>query len=310
MRAAATNMTSHKAVRRQQTNLCYRDGGYRLLKPEEVVNSSKKIADKFRGLEFQERIHRLVDLYAHPYEGKSNPDVKRHIDLGMVRRLYMIQHSIVVLAKLPASGSEALPLHQVEEINVALNALYLNIRGILDNAAWALVHQLLLVENPNEQAAAHRRFTNLFGKKFLQVLAEKDKELAQRLDTLKDWGTHLARVRDPAAHRIPLYIPPSVLDESDVGRIAEIDRRMEDALQRQDWEAIHESMDERWNAGRFQQVLALSEQEGLRLVRLAGVLNRDLSGMFDALEVVTMYVFTHGRRPRATNCGPMPMRGD
>jgi hypothetical protein len=261
-----------------------------------------------RDIEFQGRLHRLVDVLMRDHTWKNRQDVKRHIDLGLVRRLYMLEHSIRVLSDLPPDGSDALSLHRVEEANVALNALYLNVRGALDNAAWALIHKVPLIDEPDEQNGDHRRFAHLLGKRFLQALLDHDAELASTLGELTAWGKNLADFRDPAAHRIPLYIPPSVLDESGAARVGDIDGAIEAAAASRDWSTFHERMMERWNTGSFQSVLMLSDQERLAMVNLRALLNRDLDNLLHALELVVAFAFAEGVRPVAYDVPAWPVR--
>jgi hypothetical protein len=262
----------------------------------------------FKDLEFLERIHRLVDLLSRAYSWSTEEHVHRHLRHGLVRRLLMLEQSTRMLATLPPDHSPALSLAKVQEANVALNTLFLNIRGSLDNAAWALVHHLGLLVPTAEHLKKHRTFAQLFGTRFLRALSNRDPELAQRLEGMAAWGKELAAFRDPAAHRIPLYIPPSVLDESAAAKVAQIDKELTAAAESADWEEYHRCMEERWNAGRFRQLLALSEQQGLALVSLPVALNRDLTGLLDALELVVAFVFAEGARPLATNVGPLPKR--
>jgi len=112
-----------------------------------------------RDLEFQERLGRVFELLTVPQPWKTQEHVRRHLDHGLVRRLRMIEHCIPTLAQLPPDGSPALSLYKVEEVNVALNALFLNLRGCLDNSA----------------------------------LSEHDEELAVRLEAVAEWGRALSR---------------------------------------------------------------------------------------------------------------------
>jgi hypothetical protein len=220
----------------------------------------------------------------------------------------MIEHSLRVLSQLPPDKSPALPLRQVEEANVALNSLYLNLRGALDNTAWAVTYRFPLVDEPSENNRRHRSFVSLFGSAFLKALSEKDPELSERLESLATWGRELATFRDPAAHRIPLYIPPSVVDEEGVTKIHRLDAEMAAAAEADDWEAFHSKMMEQWNAGTYRAWVTLSEQEGLKMVWLAALINRDLAGLLDALESVIAFIFAEGIHPLATNCSPLPKR--
>lgn len=269
---------------------------------------SQNVLGTFQDIEFQERLHRVTDVLFGDRSWKSHADVKRHLDYGLARRIQMLEHSLLVLAKLPPDGSPALTLHQVEEVNVALNALYLNIRGSLDNSAWALTYHYHLIAKPDENRGADRQFVHLFGRSFLAALALKDAELAEKLEAMAKWGRELSKVRDPAAHRIPLFIPPSVLDSDGGARVAQIDRDMEDAASRGDFTDFHSLMAQRWNQGVFRPVVGMSEQEGLALFALPKVLNRDLGSMLTAIEYVVAFVFAENASPLSTNVAPLPRR--
>jgi len=46
--------------------------------------------------------------------------------------------------------------------------------------------------------------------------------LVESLDLHDDWNIDLKNRRDPSAHRIPLYVPPAVLNEAEAARHEEI----------------------------------------------------------------------------------------
>jgi hypothetical protein len=51
----------------------------------------------------------------------------------------------------------------------------------------------------------------LFRQRLLPALKAKCPELASVLDQHDNWSKELAELRDPAAHRVPIYVPPSVI---------------------------------------------------------------------------------------------------
>jgi hypothetical protein len=56
-----------------------------------------------------------------------------------------------------------------------------------------------------------RQKCNLFGGDFLKALKQKYLQLSFVLENHSNWSKELAELRDPAAHRIPLYVPSSVI---------------------------------------------------------------------------------------------------
>lgn len=109
-----------------------------------------------------------------------------------------------------------LPLDDVFEAARALNDIYIHLRGMQDNYAWALLY--LFGGDASKQL--NQGDVSLFSKKFTNV-----QPIAEFVDIVKpfsDWNTELKAMRDPVAHRIPLSVPPAILDEADQKKYAEV----------------------------------------------------------------------------------------
>lgn len=102
--------------------------------------------------------------------------------MGFWRRLNMLQRCITTLSQLPEDGSDPPPVHQLEDADVDLTAMYVILRGGLDNLAWALVHHYRLLDQANEDNHKHRVSTDLLRATFLKSLGAKDPELAKGLE--------------------------------------------------------------------------------------------------------------------------------
>src|SRR6266851_4614402 len=88
---------------------------------------------------FLEIEHNLLGLTLSRHADIRHPQAKRHVREGFDRRLLMMQVSRIFLRE-QTKGAE--PLDTIwEEINVHLNSYYLNLRGSLDNLAWALKYE-------------------------------------------------------------------------------------------------------------------------------------------------------------------------
>jgi hypothetical protein len=55
-----------------------------------------------------------------------------------------------------------------------------------------------------------KQYCYLFGKRFLDALKSRHAKLASVLEQYCPWERELAALRDPAAHRVPIYVPPAV----------------------------------------------------------------------------------------------------
>jgi len=140
----------------------------------------------------------------------TNHDAGRHFNEGVVRRHYMLQESRLFLCKhCSPSRKEALSVYEATKCAIQLNAYYLNLRGILDNLAWVLQYEWQLLPDVVEDGKGNQS-CYLFGKRFLDALQSRHAKLASVLHQYGPWKEELAALRDPAAHRVPIYVAPGV----------------------------------------------------------------------------------------------------
>ncbi len=156
---------------------------------------------------------------------------KRHLQLGLYMRLGMMESAIVTFDSKIGKSTEPLSICLVYELSLLLNAYYLNLAGSLDNIAWALTYYHNLRDQINEDNGKHRTFANLLGNSFLQKLCEENlQELSTKLSSMKDWATDVKNFRDPAAHRIPLYVPPATYLPGDIQQRNDLDNKASELI--------------------------------------------------------------------------------
>jgi hypothetical protein len=160
-------------------------------------------------------LHRESLLRAKTFEKRDafrNADARRHFNEGFVRRHYMLQSSRLFLDEHCASDRKT-PLSPYEATDCAiyLNAYYSNLRGALDNLAWVFQYEWQLLGELGEDQGRDRQKCYLFGRPFLAALKISHPDIAIALEEHRDWAVELAELRDPGAHRIPIYVPPSVI---------------------------------------------------------------------------------------------------
>jgi hypothetical protein len=113
---------------------------------------------------------------------------------GVARRTIAIWHSLRNLVDLiHPDRTEPLTSDSVHEAATALNVIYINIRGTLDNFAWCLRY-LFDGETMTKLRPAQ---VDLFGKRFLENQELND--VATFLCEFRAWNQDLRRRRDPAA---------------------------------------------------------------------------------------------------------------
>lgn len=151
-------------------------------------------------------------------------NVHRHIQRGFWMRLGMMESAITTFDAKIGNSTKPLSNYLVFELSLLLNGYYLNLVGSFDNLAWALTYHHKLLEQIDEDNNQHRHFANISGNKFLKKLRDnKLNQLADKLETNKDWLAEVKKFRDPAAHRIPLYIAPSQYSQEDLQKRKSLD---------------------------------------------------------------------------------------
>jgi hypothetical protein len=137
---------------------------------------------------------------------ETNADL--HLRFGVARRTKFIWLSLRELfSTIQPNRTEPLSHDKVEIAAKALNEIYINIRGTLDNLAWCIL-DLFGSKSAPPLSPAH---VHLFGRDFQRAVG--DDGLAEFLNSFAKWNSDLKTRRDPAAHRIPLSVPPAILDE-------------------------------------------------------------------------------------------------
>lgn len=236
---------------------------------------------------FHERMELIVERILTKGKWFKNEGAKRHLTEGLTRRLLMLDHSLTVFGRLPKPWGPSLSQEVVIELNSTINSTYLNFAGALDNAAWAMAYDLELKHELSEDNNNHRRFIALFGDRFLRSVREREPSIADELDQFKTWGTELKQHRDPAAHRIPMFIPPGVVVSSD----SDAHRKREAAALRVaketgDRTALYSSITAYATLGRFLPHLIISEQHGYSEKPLFPLLSRDYDQFLSAVSIV------------------------
>lgn len=174
-----------------------------------------------------------------------------HLRFGVGRRAKTLWLSLRGLLKLaPPDRTDPLPHDGVDEVARDLNVIYINIRGLLDNLAWAAVH---FAGNdrtkglPNSQVGLFRKALG------------KDENLQSLVDVLQDyreWDTELAARRDPAAHRIPLSVSPSFVGPQEAAKLQELNEEWQLAQS----DAVKEILAGRDGAAAFERAHAIFDQ--------------------------------------------------
>lgn len=140
---------------------------------------------------------------------------------GFFLRLGMIiesQHQLKKLLELKNTKHKDTTLE-----NIYINSFYINLFGAFDNLAWTIKFGLNLLEPSN------RSKIGLFKPEFLKELQKNKKITPFLISEYKEWYLEIQKLRDPSAHRLPLYCPPAMMDQNDLQEYRLLENRTENS---------------------------------------------------------------------------------
>lgn len=158
----------------------------------------------------------------------SNPIAKEFATHGFGRRLktlYSCMENIYEICP-PRINRKLFPKER-EDLQINLQAFILNVYGALDNLAWVWVKEKNILNN-KRQPLGFRQIG--LTKKCKIVRNSFSPDFQNHLNTHDDWFSYLEGFRHSLAHRIPLYVPPYILNPEEAER--------ENELNKQGWELV------------------------------------------------------------------------
>ena len=158
----------------------------------------------------------------------SNTKASEYLMHGVCRRLKTINRCIHNIFNISAPDRvEKLPNNELIDININLHAYFVNIAGIFDNLAWVFVHENDLLGRPKNRKI-NKHGVGLFSVNTQNHLKVELKDYLTS-DRINSWYSDYSKnYRDALAHRIPLYVPPATLNDSESERY----NSLEDELQK------------------------------------------------------------------------------
>lgn len=151
---------------------------------------------------------------------------------------------------------------------------------------------------------------NLFAEGYMTALSASDSELGNLIRLKSSWGRDLSNRRDPAAHRVPMYVPPAAVTPDEA---AEMQRQGAIALAKAksgDRDAIGEYLQMFNSSGIFLPEIIISEQDGHVVEDLFATLNNDFTSLLDVIELILVFQFIPAPSSSGFDffCPPLPKR--
>jgi hypothetical protein len=133
----------------------------------------------------------------------------------------------------------------------------MNIPGVLDNFAWTLLFE----KEPGAIQSLSRMEINLFSKKFR--LLSSFSEIEEEILSHDSWNKDVKNRRDPVAHRIPLYVPPSILNENEADSYKQLYGKYLENIQEVAFEKADANFEKLNHIGRFFPHFVHDPEQGL-----------------------------------------------
>lgn len=242
-----------------------------------------------------QRKRRWMDLPLLPLTSAKrirNPRALQHLREGFNRRVLMMDASLRQIDETAAkAGGKPISPYEATDLATHLNALYLNLCGALDNLAWALQHERSLLTGVTEEGRGRLR-VGLFSEAFLAALETAAPDLVTVLRNHAAWHTELRSLRDPGAHRIPIYAVPGIMNEqqgAEANRLSEESTRL--ILEGKREEGM-ELMFQSTNLGTYQPLMALSHEGRFEFRKMLPQVAQDEGHFIEVAESVLHCLFS------------------
>ena len=163
----------------------------------------------------------ILEYMAHSFASQKAREFARH---GFCRRIQTLRRCINNIFEVVPPETVSVPdRNRLYDAQINLQAFFANAFGAGDNLAWIWVYERGLAGNIKPLHVGLR-------KKNAAVRASLSPELRQYLETIDEWFDYVTEYRDALAHRIPLYIPPGAVRQSEAAAANELQERMSAAL--------------------------------------------------------------------------------
>jgi hypothetical protein len=181
---------------------------------------------------------------------------------GFLRRLGTLQRCIDNVYSLYAPDRSDIPSREAcVDLAINLQSFIFNVFGCLDNLAWIWVTEKQLKTAKGKPLAG-----SLVGFRMDVVLSSYSTEFRAYLDQLNDWFEYLENYRHALAHRIPIYVPPFVVNPANESLYNNLENQKNEAAKSRDFQKYDRLDAEQEKLGKFDPVMTHSFNEAARPV--------------------------------------------
>jgi hypothetical protein len=208
---------------------------------------------------------------------------REHAHHGFLRRLKTLSRCLDnVYRILPPDRLEPPTSEERYDASISIQAFVLNCFGCFDNLAWIWVNETNLKKEDGESLP--NTWVGL-GEKNTAIRKSLPKGLQEYLAKLDaEWFKNLESFRHALAHRIPLYIPPSLLIGDKAKEYTDLENRMQEAMRAGDFAEYDRLQAEQDKLETFAPLMTHSYEEGARTIVFHAQLLADFNTVIEVGE--------------------------
>ena len=189
------------------------------------IENLAKINEKYLGINHAYDILLLGLISFEPR--LKNEKAREYLMQGVGRRLKTLTRCINnIFITFPPYQIGHLSKEALTDTDINLHAFFINVAGVFDNLAWIFVYENDLLGKSKEGKIPRNR-VGLFNEETQKHL-KAELRIYLNTDSMKSWYESYSKsYRDSLAHRIPLYVPPSVLNKTEEKEYQNIEEQIQ-----------------------------------------------------------------------------------
>ena len=197
--------------------------------------------------EIDKKYQSLLEMYAfRPFENEQADEFAKHGFMRRVKTLARCIHNVYRIC--PPDRDKKLSTDELSDLVINLQVFVFNIFGCLENLAWVWVKEKDIRSRTGEPLG---NFQIGFGDKYSFVRESFSDDFRRYLDGLSEWFSQMENFRHALAHRIPLYVPPYIVNNEEAIKEQELERSRHEALKRHEFDEYERLTNELEGIGKF-----------------------------------------------------------
>jgi hypothetical protein len=222
----------------------------------------------------------------------SNPRAREFASQAFPRRVKVMALCVTnVFEKIPPERGDVPSRDELSNATINIQSFVFNIFGAVDNLAWIWMMEY----GQKRRDGTPIRDTHVgLGPDNTSVRGTLSAEFQSYLASLDPWFGHIAALRHALAHRIPLYIPPYVIEAKDEPAYRDFEAKMTEAAKIGDFAEYDRLSAEQLRLGRFRPWVQHSFEEKAKPV----VFHAQMLSDFNTVDEIAHNMLAELSKPR------------